>query len=197
MKKKFIFGLGPSALLLGGCVVQSIHPLFNEQDYVAYPLAGTWTQKDGDKEQGVWIFAAANKVYKLTHTDEKGRKAVFAVAAGKIGTNVFLDFSPALDSLDQVPGSEVNDFFAADIIPAHVFTKVVASNGAISLVAMDYEWLQQFLEKNPKAIAHVVQDKRPILTASTEELQKFVAKYASDEKVFKNDILLVPKKMTP
>ena len=31
------FSLGLCALLLGGCVVQSIHPLFNEKDYVAFP----------------------------------------------------------------------------------------------------------------------------------------------------------------
>jgi len=201
MKKKFVFGLGLCALLLGSCVVQSIQPLFNEKDYILYPaVAGTWMQKDGEKETGPWIFEAGNapdRRFKLTQTDEKGRKAVFVVAAGKIGTNVFLDFTPTLDSSDQVPGSEVNDFFAANIIPAHIFTKVVATNGVMSLVAMDYEWLQQFLEKNPNAIAHVIQDKRPILTASTEDLQKFVAKYANDEKVFKNDVLLVPKKATP
>ena len=197
MKKKFVCGLGLCALLLGGCVVQSIQPLFNEKDYAAYPLAGTWTQKDEGKEKGLWVFETAGKLYKLTQTDEKGRKAVFAVTAGKIGTNVFLDFTPTLDSSDQVPGGEVNDFFAANVIPAHIFTKVVPTNGAMSLVAMDYEWLAELLEKNPKAIAHVIQDKRPILTASTEELQKFVAKYANDEKVFKSDILLVPKKATP
>ena len=187
---KMFFSLGLCALLLGGCVVQSIHPLFNEKDYVAFPLAGTWTQKEGDKEQGVWFFAAADKTYKLTHTDEKGHKATFQVAVGKIGANVFLDFSPD----DPLPGSELNDFMVASLIPAHTFAKLVKTNDALRLVAMDYEWLQQFLEINPKVIAHTSQGKRPVLTASTEDLQKFVAKYANDDKVFKNDIQLVPKK---
>jgi hypothetical protein len=195
MKKKMLFGLGLLAAIFSGCVLQSIHPLFEEKDYIRYPaLAGTWTQKDGDKELGLWVFEPADKRFKLTQTDEKGRKAVFVVAAGKIGTNTFLDFFPDLDEGDQLPGHHLNDFIAAEMIPAHVFVKLVKTNEALTLIAVDMEWLAKNLEQNPKSIAHIVQDKRPIFTASTDELQKWVAKYADDEKVFKNDIQLIRKK---
>jgi hypothetical protein len=192
MKTKFLFGLSLlAAIFFGGCVVQSIHPLFAEKDLVPYPaLVGTWTQQDDDKEVGRWVFAAHDQQYELTHTDEKGRKALFTVGAGKLGTNVFLDGFP----VNLLPGGELNDLAQAHLIGAHIFLKLVKTNDALVLLAMDYEWLEKLLEENPKAIAHVVQDKRPIFTASTEELQKFVAKYASDEKIFKNEIRLVPKK---
>lgn len=191
MKRKIFFSLGFAALLFSGCVVQSIHPLFAEKDYIAYPsLVGTWTQSDDGKEEGVWTFVGDSKRYQLTHTDKKEHKAIFQVAAGKIGTNVFLDFFPD----DLLPGSELNEFAAVHLIGAHIFAKAVKTNDALLLIAMDVEWLDKYLEQNPNGIAHVVQDKRAILTASTEDLQKFVAKHGNDEKVFKNEIKLVPKK---
>jgi hypothetical protein len=33
-------------------------------------------------------------------------------------------------------------------------------------------------------------DDRPILTASTKELQEFMAKFAGDERLFPNDLIL-------
>ena len=192
MKTKFVFGLCLlAAIFFGGCVVQSIQPLFAEKELISYPaLVGTWAQPDGDKEVGLWVFVAHNQQYELTHTDEKGRKALFTVGVGKLGTNVFLDGFPA----NLLPGSELNDLAQVHLIGAHTFVKLVKTNDALVLLAMDYEWLENLLKENPKAIAHAVQDKRPILTATTEELQKFVAKYAGDAKVFKNEIKLVPKK---
>jgi hypothetical protein len=195
MKTKFVFGLClVAAIFFAGCVVQSIHPLFAEKELVTYPsLVGTWVQQDGEKEVGLWVFVAHDRQYELTHTDEKGHKALFTVGVGKLGTNVFLDGFPA----NLLPGGELNDLAQAHLIGAHTFVKLVKTNDALVLLAMEYEWLENLLKENPKAIAHVVQDKRPILTATTEELQKFVAKYASDEKVFKNEIKLVPKKSAP
>ena len=192
MKTKFPFGLCLlGASFFAGCVVQSIQPLFSEKELVSYPaLVGTWSQPDGEKVVGVWTFAAHDKQYELTHTDENGHKALFTVGAGKLGTNMFLDGFPA----DLLPGSELNGVAQAHLIGAHTFVKLVKTNDALVFLAMDYEWFEKLLQENPKAIVHIVQDKRPILTASTEELQKFVAKYANDEKVFKNEIRLVPKK---
>ena len=197
MKKKLqLFGVGLIAALLAGCVVQSINPLLTEKEYISYPsLVGTWAQKEGVKEQGVWKFEQNDKRYKLTHTDEKGRKATFDVAAGRIGTNVFLNF--LLD--DPTPGAEINDFAAVHLVPVHTFAKIRKTDAGLTLVAMDLEWLAKLLEENPKVIAHVLRsegsgtNKWPLLTASTEDLQKFVAKYAADDKVFKNEIKLVPK----
>src|SRR4051812_41540194 len=94
MKAKLLFGLGLLTLLFGGCVVQSIQPFLAEKDFISVPfLSGTWEQKDEQKQVGLWIIIAEGQRYKLAHTDENGHKATFDVSAGKIGTNVFLDFS--------------------------------------------------------------------------------------------------------
>ena len=187
---KFL-GVALVALLLGGCVVQSIHPLFTEKDYIPAPrLVGAWIQQDEDgKVQGDWQFEEKGPAYKLTHTDEKGRSATFRVAAGKIGTNVFLDLS--LD--DPSPAHQLNDLAAVHLIPAHVFVKLVETRDHLALMAMDLDWLTKHLEQNPQAVAHVFSEKVPILTAPTSGLKKFIARHADDGKVFKNEIKLVPK----
>ena len=193
MKGSYV-SLALAAAIFSGCVVQSIQPLFTEQQYVTYQgLAGTWVQKEDDgKEIGVWTFEEHERQYQLAHTDEKGRKATFNVAAGKIGTNVFLDFSLR----DPLPGSELNELAAVGLIAAHAFVKVIKTNDALLLVAMNYDWLEKHLTENPKSIAHTLQDKHVILTAPTAELQTFVSRHANDDKAFVNVIRLSPKKKT-
>jgi hypothetical protein len=175
------------ATLLGGCVVQSIQPLFSEKEYVSVPnLTGTWVQKDDGKQVGVWVFSTNELRYRLAQTDEKGRKATFDVVAGKIGTNTFLDFT--LNEIE--PHDSLNDFAAVSLIGAHVFAKVSKKGGALILVGMNYDWLEMHLKENPKAVTHILQQERPILTATTEELQRFVAKHANNAAAFKNEISL-------
>ena len=187
---KFL-GVALVALLLGGCLVQSIQPLFTEKDYITVPhLVGAWTQLDEKGNvQGTWLFEAKGPAYKLTHADEKGRVALFQAAAGKIGTNVFLDFSLT----DPSPDNQLNDLAAVHLIPAHVFVKLVETRDHLALMAMDLDWLTKHLEQNPQAVDHVFSEKMPILTAPTAGLRKFIARHADDGKVFKNGIKLVPK----
>jgi hypothetical protein len=178
------------AVLLGGCVVQSIQPLFSEKEYVSAPdLPGTWVQKDEGKQVGVWVFSTNELRYRLAHTDEKGRKATFDVIAGKIGTNTFLDFT--LNDIE--PHDSLNDFAAVSLIGAHVFAKVSKKDGTLILAGMNYDWLETHLKENPKAVTHILQEKRPILTAATDELQKFVGRHANDATAFKNEISLSRK----
>ena len=192
MKRKWqSLALGIAAILFGGCVVQSIQPLFTEKDYLPFPnLVGTWVQKDENKEIGVWTFAADGAKYQLTHADEEGRKATFTAAAGKIGTNIFFD----IPLRDSAPGPKLNDLMLLHLIPAHLFVKAVKTNDTLVLLAMDLDWLKKHLAANPKATPHVIREETPILTGSTEELKQFVAKFANDPLVFKNEIKLEPKK---
>ncbi len=189
MKTKLFVGL--VALLLAGCVVPSLHPLFAERDYLFAPdVVGTWVPRD-EKDKEVWDFTEDGRRYLLTHTDDKGHKATFHVAAGSIGTNVFLDFSP----LDPTPGTELNGLMQAHLLPVHLFAKLLKTNDDLTLVALDVEWLDDHLKTNSTAIAHASRgDDPPLLTASTAELKKFVARHAHDEKAFKNAIILTARK---
>lgn len=192
MKKNLkLLGLALLGLLLGGCLVQSIHPLFTEADYIPVPrLAGVWKQQDEKGNlQGIWQFEEKGPAYRLKHTDEKGRVAVFQVAAGKIGTNVFLDF--CLD--DPSPDNQLNDLAVVHLIPAHVFFKQTWAGDNLVLATMDLDWLAKHLEQNPQTAAHVFSEKMPLLTASTADLKKFIARHADDGKVFKNELKIEPR----
>lgn len=186
--------LGAVALVLAGCVVQCLHPLFKDTEYASLPwLAGTWEQREDNKVQGKWTFESDDQQYRLTHTDEKGSRAVFNVAAGRIGTNHFL----CMEIKDLAPGWEVNDFAAVHLVPVYTFARLRRTDAGLTLAMMNLEWLMKLLSDNPKALSHVMRkvDKEhmPLITASTEELQKFVAKYAEDDKAFGNEIKLVRK----
>ena len=187
--KRFISLLAVATLAFTGCVVQSLNPLFDDKDLVLYSdLVGSWTQ-DG-KGEDLWKFEPDGKHYKLTHTDKQKHTATFTASVGRIGTNVFLDMFLEDDDL----GKSLNEFATVHLVVAHTFAKVTKSGDTLHLTAMDLEWLSKTLKDNPKLLPHVMRKDIPTITASTEELQKFVAKYADDKAVFKNDIELKPKK---
>ncbi len=54
----------------------------------------------------------------------------------------------------------------------------------------DDDKMAELLEEDPNAVKHMSIEDRLILTASTKELQAFVLKYADDERVFANEIVL-------
>ncbi len=190
MKSKFFVVLvAACAAVFTGCLIPSLNPLFSEKDFVSYSdLIGTWSQ-DGKGEDS-WKFEKDGKTYKLTHVDEKKRTAEFTISVGKIGTNIFIDSFFG----DERPDEHLSNFAVVHLIPAHTFLKVQKQGTALNLIALDVEWMQKALKEDPKLISHVMRDNYPLLTASTEELQKFIAKFAANTNAFKNTIVLEPKK---
>jgi hypothetical protein len=178
-----------AAVFFTGCIVQSLNPLFDEKDLVSYSdIAGSWTQEGEGK--GIWKFEPDGKRYKLTHTDDEKHTATLIASIGRIGTNIFMD--TWLE--DDDGGKSLNQFGAVHLVQVHSFMKVTKDGDTLRLTMMDLDWLDKTLKENPKLLPHVMRKNGPILTASTEELQKFVAKHAADKAVFKNDVELKPKK---
>jgi hypothetical protein len=165
-----------------GCVVVSLNPLFTEDELVSYSdVIGTWKH-----EKETWTFEAGpKKAYKLTHEDEKKRKATFTASMGKLGTNLLMDIV-----VEDIEGDVLNNLASVQLIPGHVMLKVSKRGADLSLLALDLEWIRDELKKDPKITPHVLQGDRPILTGSTEELQKFALKYINHTNAFKNEILL-------
>jgi hypothetical protein len=79
------------------------------------------------------------------------------------------------------------------MIPAHTFVKVDSLTPKLKLRLILDTQLEKLLEKNPDAIAHVEVKERPVLTASTKELQAFILKYADTDKLFTDEIVLERK----
>ena len=196
------------AALMGGCVpIMSLRPLFTSEDLVFdEKLLGTWVQDVNDPNDA-WRFTRLDeastgrladriegeidKAYRLDITDDGAHKGSLVACLVKLGDRRFLDIFA-----DKLPSGETdaekaklpfNTFF---FLPTHTFIKVDAIGDELKLRLTDDEKFQELLEAHPDAVKHEMNDDLPVLTASTKELQAFVTKYADDERLFTNEVLL-------
>jgi len=168
-------------LFLAGCVVTSIYPYYTDKDLVFDPeMLGDWVDA-----------GATNQPPEYVQIKSLGEKGYWATGFGANGTNstevhlfclrqrLFLDSFPTNRSLDYVP--------------THQVSKVTHIGQVLETSDLNYDWLIKLLEKNPKAIRHMVLRERPgdeqggrvILTADTKELQRFILKYVSNTNAWK------------
>jgi hypothetical protein len=197
--------------LVAGCVpIVSLHPLFSKED-IAFDekLLGTWIG-DANDMGTVWEFArfdessAASlpkqwqgefkRLYRLDVEDREGHKGAVAACLVKLGNRLFLDIFP-----DRFPSGEsdiekvkllYNAFF---YLPSHTFVRVDSIGEALKMHLTDDDAFDKLVDTEPKAIAYTETEDRPILTASTKELQAFVVKYADDTRLFPTELTLTRK----
>jgi len=198
LTRKLLFYL--LAAILGGCVpVMSLHPLYTEKDVVfEEKLLGTWVD-DPNGPEAIWEFRRpeeAEKEYKLIVTDEEGKKGSFATHLVKLGDRLFLDVYP-----DESPCADMEDpnktefaYNSFFLVPAHTFIKIDSIGPELKMRLTDDEEMETLLKEDPNAVKHEIIEGKPVLTASTKELQAFVLKYADDERLFSEEIVLSRKK---
>ncbi len=195
--KKLLFYL--LAAVLGGCVpVMSLHPLYTEKDLVFDArLIGTWVE-DSNKPDNVWEFKEFNeedKVYRLIFTDNEGSKGSFEAHLTKLGKNLFLDLYPRETPWDEKDPNKVNwAYNTLFLIPTHTFIKVDFVGSVLKLQLTDDDAMKELLKENPNIVKHTFVEDKPVLTASTQELQAFVRKYADGKKLFTDDSALFCRK---
>ena len=191
------------ALLLGGCVpVMSLHPLHNEQTIVfEEKLLGTWIEEPNDNS--IWEFKRfeksggfGEKAYNLLICDNENDKGSFAAHLVKLEDKLFLDVYPTEMPCDIEDPNKVNwaynTFF---FVPAHTFIKVDTIEPDLTMRITDDEEMKKLLKEKPDAVKHqIIDDSGILLTAQTEELQKFVLEYADDNRVFGDQTILSRKK---
>lgn len=170
--------LGLAGALLTGCVTLSVYPFYTAKDLTFDPaLLGVWTETDKtDSDQDNWTFEKINDTaYRLTVKDDD-EKTEFDARLFKLKDQLFLDCQP----------NDNPDFST----PGHVLLRVDRIQPSLRLRPLDYEWVEDLIEKKPKAIRHaVVMTARPkgdeakevLLTADTAELQKFVRQHLKTE----------------
>lgn len=73
-----------------------------------------------------------------------------------------------------------------DYLSVHTFAQVSLEEDSLMMSFMKEEFLEELFEKNRIRLPHVKRegDGKILLTATSEELQKFVIKFAQDEKAF-------------
>jgi hypothetical protein len=216
-KKILFYGL---AVLLAGCgPIFSLHPLFTGENIVfEEKLLGTWAD-DPNKPNNTWEFTrldeaatgdlaeelgwgdelgdGAKKFYRLNVTtteNDKIQKGAVVACLVKLQDRLFLDvfadkFPSGEQDVEKLP-LLYNAFF---FVPVHMFVRVDRAGNQLKLGLTDDEKFAKLLEAEPVAVKHEMLGDRPVLTASTKELQAFVLKHAGDEKLFANEMTLTRK----
>lgn len=193
--KKILFYL--LAGILGGCVpVMSLHPLYTEKEAVfEEKILGRWFNEAGDNIYEFSRSEESNKKYQLTLTDEDGRKGLFEAQLVKLEDKLFFDIYSEEFPCEIEDANKTELFYNAFfLIPAHTFAKVDFTEPKLKLTLTDDETMGELLEAEPNAVKFESVDDGVVLTASTKELQKFVLKYADDERLFSEEIELVRKR---
>ena len=185
-------------LLLGGCVpILSLHPLYTEEDVVLEKkLPGIWVD-DANSPETTWEFKRIDEpknAYKLIFTDEEGKKGSFVAHLLKLQNKHFLDVYPSEFPWEPDDPNTMdwpyNSFF---LIPAHTFLKIDSIEPQLKMRLALESKIEELLKENPDAVRHMSVGDRLVLTASTKELQAFVLKHADDDKLFADEITLVPR----
>lgn len=201
------------AALLGGCVpVLSLQPLFTQRTLVFdEQLLGTWAEGADDPEVS-WQFShlessaaealpdelkdLSAKVYRLNLRDKEGRNGVLLAALVKLDGKLFLDVFPDKFPSGQDDVEKMDLFYNAFLfVRAHTFIRVDLNETELTLRLTNDDKLQTLIDADPNVIASVAADDRIVLTAPTAALQAFVTKYADDERVFADEIVL--KRQSP
>ena len=79
----------------------------------------------------------------------------------------------------------------------HTFIKVEILESELKIHLTDDDNFKKFMIENPNAVKYELVDDKPVLTASTKQLQSFVLKYADDDRLFSGEKILARKTSKP
>ena len=172
--------------LLAGCVVTSVYPFYTAKDVVFDPaLVGAWAETGSTNTANEhWRFEkAAGQAYKLIVQDNE-KQTEFDTHLFNLKGRLFLDLCPR-----ERPDNS---------LPLHYLFTVARREPALEMNMLDYDWLKKLIEKDPKAIHHIVVPKKLgedgesdlVLTADTAELQKFILTHEKTEGAFGEGIVM-------
>ncbi|MGA2347318.1 MAG: hypothetical protein ABSF93_14995 [Candidatus Sulfotelmatobacter sp.] len=182
-------------LVLPGCWVSSINPLYEEttidhlhvvpDDVVLDPsLIGSWTTTD-DKCPTQLTIAAKGQIYDLQLVEEgqgcSQDRSHRQARMVKLDSHYFLDVSPMDDA--------VCDMCAAK----HDILLLKIDKAALSFTPIDSDWLKKSIEAKTVTLSTVAGDTDTI-TASSKDLKAFCRQFADSKEVFKTESALMFKR---
>jgi hypothetical protein len=188
MKKRNLIPI--AAVVLFGACIPSVNPFYTSKDVVFDTrLLGEWQEKGKPDDPEIWKFEKADdQSYKLTVVEKQGKEGRFDARLFKLKDECFLDIIPH----DCKYEANQAGLIGASMFPGHLLMRVPQFEPELKLALFNFDWLQKFLEKNPKALAHHVEGRTGdehgciVLTAETRDLQKFVLKHLGEGELFEN-----------
>ena len=181
MNKKLLSSCGALILAaVAGCI-PSLNPAYKEENLVyKSQFVGVWSQPNAKAK---WNFAKrGDKSYTLSYQDEEGRQGRFIGHLANIEETLFLDLFP------EDTNGAANGFYKFHLVPIHTIYLVRETESGLKLAAIDYKWLDKYLAEHGDEIATATFDGRKLITAQTEDVQKFLVKHKEE---FRGDFNLV------
>jgi hypothetical protein len=175
---------------MSSCLVSSLHPFFTQKDkYFDTTMVGNWM--DGDsciwtiqpnmRFNGFMEPEVHDSSYTITYYEDENKKSILTTTLFQLKGVDYVDFKPDPDE----------DHFTSDMssfhhVPVHTLARVQYCKDSILLYWYGDEWLNELFEQNRIRIKHETVTgfayDRQLLTAPTDELQKFIKKYANNPK---------------
>lgn len=195
MKFRKTYGFIIGLLFLTSCVVKSLHPFYTEKSIrFDENFLGKWE----DSKKGSWtvlsfaeVITKENPVHKMKKDDlalyhkfkksyyiernHKEVKTIYLATPFSVNNQSFLDFYPFeyQEDLDDLLGNHT--------IFTHSLVKYdVMENGAIQIRWLDEDKVEALFAQKKIKIGHKkigLMNEKYLLTASSEELEKFIEKY--------------------
>ncbi len=182
------------ACLMASCIY-TFHPLYSEDKLTDLSALEGSFQADGavNEESEIWTFtrkAKGNYQLMISDGNKKGELDVHVV---KLGGEYFMDILPEEFETEQIP-----EFVLWNLMSVYTIAKLEVSGNNLKMSFFDPSWLEEKLTSHKIRIAHEVRRQEGssgdiefiLLTAETEELQKFVEKYANYDEAYDDASLL-------
>ncbi len=178
-------------LSMSSCLVSSLHPFFKPKDKIDDPaMGGTWI----DSDSCVWVIeknmvtegfrglSHYDSTYRLTYYEEEDMIGLFTGTLFEMKGIQYIDFYPDPDEDHCESGLTGMHHF-----PTHTLARIQLNRDSIMFYWYGDEWLNELLKNNRIRIKHETVEispdyERHLLTAPTEDLQKFITKYANNPK---------------
>jgi hypothetical protein len=196
------------AFIITGCLpVWSLHPLYDDKHIVFdEKLLGTFTE---NKEDTIltWEFTRAVEpnTYRLIYSslskeEPNAMKGLFEAHLVKLNGHFFMDIYPK-----EAPWGNDNEYLnrlqwpfnSFFIIPVHTFIKVEILESELKIRLSDDDNFKKLLKADPNAVKYELANDSYILTASTQQLQSFVLKFADSNQFFSDEHTLIRKTSKP
>lgn len=182
-------------IAMSSCIF-TFHPLHSDDVLVDIPgLEGSFIDHHNffgasTLDSSIWTFENEGKGEYTLEITEEGGAGSMEVHAVKLGGEYFLDFLVSEAATEDIP-----DFVLWHLVPMHTFAKVRVIDNRLELMYINAKWAQENLEKHRIRIEHETRKNNNetefiLLTASTEDLQKFAAKYADFDDAFEDPDVL-------
>jgi hypothetical protein len=192
MKRNTVLAITLIVIFLQGCIVKSLHPFYGKKDVIfRKELLSTWKDQDGARWE-IRPFKDQPAAYELHWSKSDTDDIVFLAHLFSLDGQLYFDFLPLSDN-----NKNSMAIFDLHIMPTHSIAKVeILTDNEVQIRWFNEQWLKSLFDENRIKISHEViddelpkneEDKTYVLTASTEELQKFIIKYGKDPKAFGGD----------